>query len=93
MTALGHNQAVDCGGSRLESGPAASLTLHFLIAVFEQTFAFAILAFRFRFARVLLHVFSIPIWQATGFRTAVYPTVQKGTELGPLNLCTFTAES
>ena len=44
----------------LKAGPTASLTLHFFIAYLEQTFAFAILAFRFLFARVLLHVFSSP---------------------------------
>jgi hypothetical protein len=36
--------------SRLEAGPAAPLTLHFLVALFDKTFAFAILAFHFRFA-------------------------------------------
>jgi hypothetical protein len=42
--------------SRLKTGSAAPLTLHFLIALFDQTFAFAILAFFFPLACVLLHV-------------------------------------
>jgi hypothetical protein len=44
--------------SRLETSSAASLTLHFLVTLFDKTFAFAILAFHFRFACILLHVFS-----------------------------------
>ena len=44
--------------SRLETSPVAPLTLHFLVALLEKTFAFAILAFHFRFAGVLLHVVS-----------------------------------
>jgi hypothetical protein len=44
--------------SRLKTGPAAPLTLHFLVALFEKTLAFAILAFLFPFACVLLHVLS-----------------------------------
>jgi hypothetical protein len=44
--------------SRLKTGPAAPLTLHFLVTLFEKTFAFAILAFHFPFACVLLHVLS-----------------------------------
>jgi hypothetical protein len=39
----------------LKAGPAAPLTLHFLVALFKQTFAFAILAFLFWFARDLRH--------------------------------------
>jgi hypothetical protein len=44
--------------SRLKTSSAASLTLHFLVTPFDKTFAFAILAFHFRFACILLHVFS-----------------------------------
>jgi hypothetical protein len=43
---------------RLKTGPGASLTLNFLVTLFEKTFAFAILAFHFRFACILLHVLS-----------------------------------
>jgi hypothetical protein len=46
------------GLSRLETSPAAPLTLHFLVALFDKTFAFAILAFHLRFACILLHVLS-----------------------------------
>jgi hypothetical protein len=46
--------AFDC--SRLKTRPAASLTLNFLATLFNKTFAFAILAFQFWFARVLLHI-------------------------------------
>jgi hypothetical protein len=45
--------------SRLKTSPAAPLTLHFLVTLFDKTFAFAILAFHFRFACVLLHVLQI----------------------------------
>jgi hypothetical protein len=41
---------------RLKTSPAAPLTLHFLVTLFDKTFAFAILAFHFRFACVLLHI-------------------------------------
>jgi hypothetical protein len=44
--------------SRLKTGPAASLTLNFLVTFFEKTFAFAILAFHFWLAGILLHVLS-----------------------------------
>jgi hypothetical protein len=44
--------------SRLKSGPAASLTLNFLVTLFEKTFAFAILALHFWLAGILLHVLS-----------------------------------
>jgi hypothetical protein len=44
--------------SRLKTGPAASLTLNFLVTLFEKTFAFAILAFHFWLAGILLHVLS-----------------------------------
>jgi hypothetical protein len=44
--------------SRLKTSSGASLTLHFLVALFDKTFAFAVLAFHFRFACILLHVFS-----------------------------------
>jgi hypothetical protein len=44
--------------SRFKTSPAAPLTLHFLITLFDKTFAFAILTFHFRFAGVLLHVLS-----------------------------------
>jgi hypothetical protein len=44
--------------SRLKSGPAASLTLNFLVTLFEKTFAFAILASHFWLASILLHVLS-----------------------------------
>jgi hypothetical protein len=43
---------------RLETSPAAPLTLHFLVTLFDKTFAFAILAFHFRLACVLLHIFT-----------------------------------
>jgi hypothetical protein len=46
--------------SRLKTSSAAPLTLHFLVTLFDKTFAFAILAFHFRFACILLHVFSNP---------------------------------
>jgi hypothetical protein len=36
--------------SGLESGSPAPLTLHFLVTLFDKTFAFAILAFYFRLA-------------------------------------------
>jgi hypothetical protein len=44
--------------SRFEAGPAAPLTLYFLVTLLEKAFAFAILAFHFPFAGVLLHVHS-----------------------------------
>ena len=44
--------------SRLKTGSAASLTLNFLVTFFEKTFAFAILAFHFWLAGILLHVLS-----------------------------------
>jgi hypothetical protein len=44
--------------SRLKTSSAAPLTLHFLVTLFEKTFAFAILAFHFPFACVLLHALS-----------------------------------
>jgi len=44
--------------SRLKTSPATPLTLHFLVTLSDKTFAFAILAFQFRFACVLLHVLS-----------------------------------
>jgi hypothetical protein len=40
----------------LKTGPAASLTLNFFATLLDQTFAFAIFAFQFWFACVLLHV-------------------------------------
>jgi hypothetical protein len=55
MSVSGH---VAFGRSRFKTGPAAPLTLHFLVTLFEKTFAFAILAFHFSFACVLLHVHS-----------------------------------
>jgi len=45
-------------GSRLKTSSATSLTLHFLVALFEKTFAFAILTFHFLLACVLLHILS-----------------------------------
>jgi hypothetical protein len=36
--------------SRLEAGSTAPLTFHFLVTLFDKTFAFAILAFHFRLA-------------------------------------------
>jgi hypothetical protein len=42
--------------TRVKTSPAAPLTLHFLVTLFDKAFAFAILAFHFRFACVLLHV-------------------------------------
>jgi hypothetical protein len=42
--------------SGLETGPAASLTFHFLAAQLEKAFALAILALDFWFARVFRHV-------------------------------------
>jgi hypothetical protein len=44
--------------SRLKTSPAAPLTLHFLVTLFDKAFAFAIAAFLFRFACVFLHVVS-----------------------------------
>ena len=59
ISALGHtSEHVAFSRSRLKTGPAAPLTLHFLVTLFEKTFAFAILAFHFPFARFLLHVLS-----------------------------------
>jgi hypothetical protein len=47
--------------SRLEPGATASLTSNFLVAELEQAFAFAILAFHFRFARILFHILPVPL--------------------------------
>jgi hypothetical protein len=52
---------VDFSRSRLEAGAAAPLALHFLVTLFDKAFAFAILAFYLRFARILLHVCSDPV--------------------------------
>jgi hypothetical protein len=43
--------------SRLKAGSAAPLTLHLPVTHLEKAFAFAILAFLFPLACVLLHVF------------------------------------
>jgi hypothetical protein len=51
---------MQCNGSRLKTGAAASLTSDFLVTEFEKTFALAILAFHFRFARILFHVLPVP---------------------------------
>jgi hypothetical protein len=53
-----NNGRVAFDRSRLKTGPAASLTLNFLVTFFEKTFAFAILAFHFWLAGILLHVLS-----------------------------------
>jgi hypothetical protein len=47
--------------SRLKAGPAAALALRFLVTELNQTLAFAILAFLFFLAGVLLHGCSNPI--------------------------------
>ena len=55
--------------SRLKTGPAAPLALNLLVTLFEKTFAFAILAFHFTFACVLLHVLSISSTDADNKQT------------------------
>jgi hypothetical protein len=42
--------------SRLKTGSAAPLTFHFLVAQFEKAFAFAIPAFLFLLACILVHI-------------------------------------
>jgi hypothetical protein len=67
--------------SRLKAGPAASLASDFLVALFEKTPAFAILAFRFWFAWLLLHAFS-----DTALREDQRPVMPDMTQKAPIRV-------
>ena len=65
-------------GSRLKSSAAASLTSDFFVAEFEETFALAILAFHFWFARGLFHGFLRRLFVQQQSRSRLPPAEQRG---------------
>jgi hypothetical protein len=65
-------------GLRFKSSTAASLTSDFFVTEFEETFALAILAFHFWFARSLFHVFLRRLFFPQQSRWCLPPAEQRG---------------